>query len=45
MQPGQVHVSEITALSAFDRWLVSGDASGGVRILDMKVLVMMSGAF
>lgn len=32
-----MHSSEVTSLSACDRWLVSGDSSGVVRVVDMKV--------
>lgn len=33
-------MSDITSLSAFDRWLVCGDSSGAVRVIDMKVVVV-----
>jgi WD40 repeat protein len=33
---GDSHSSEITAAGAFDRWLVTGDTSGAVRVSDMK---------
>ncbi len=39
VQRTEHHNAEISALSSTDQWLISGDLSGAIHVMDVKVVM------